>query len=739
MTNPQVLRLRAEEKTRAPLAPGHLQTPEETLLHELLHELQVHQIELEMQNEELRNTLAELDTSRSTYFDFYDRAPVGYCTVNLDGLILQANLTTTCLLGIERRTLLKRSFTRLIRKEDRDIFYLLRKQLVADESAKACELRMIKADDSQFWARIEAILVHNEHGAPVLRIVLSDISALKQTEEALRIAAIVFESQEGMVVCDPDGIIIKVNQAFNTLTGYSTEEVIGKTPHLLSSGRHNKAFYQAMWSTLKKGGYWQGEIWNRRKNGEVFAEWLTVSRVSAPDGHVSHYVGTFSDLTANQDAAAEIHRLAYYDPLTNLPNRRLLEDRLSQALAVASRNLRYGAILFLDLDNFKLINDTRGHAIGDLLLIEVARRLQQIVRKGDSVARLDGDEFVVILEDLSADIQQATVLIEQIGEKILVELARPYLFEGYEFHCSASIGAGVYCEHEKTSEELLRHADIAMYQSKKAGRNTLRFFDPGMQAAVSIRAALEKDLRHALEQRQLLLFFQSQVYHNGAIIGAEVLLRWLHPERGLVSPLDFIPLAEDTGLILPIGQWVLDTACRQLKLWEPHDGARHLQLAVNVSARQFRQPGFVEQVQQTIARHAINPFLLKLELTESLVLDNVDDTIAKMNRLKAIGVRFSMDDFGTGFSSLSYLTRLPLDQLKIDQSFVRNMGVKPRDAIIVQTIIGMANNLGIEVIAEGVETEAQRAFLEEHGCPSCQGYLFSKPVPIEQFESLLAR
>jgi diguanylate cyclase (GGDEF)-like protein/PAS domain S-box-containing protein len=724
MTSTHELRQMAEEQARTPQVPGNLATPEETLLHELLHELQVHQIELEVQNEELRKTLAELDDSRSLYFDFYDRAPVGYCTLTRDGLITQANLTTARLLGIERRNLIKKSFTQLIHSEDQDIFYLLHKQLVEDESAKACELRMKRADDTQFWARVEALAVLNEQSEPVLRIVLSDISALKQTEEELRVAAIAFESQEGMMVCTPDGVIIKVNQAFTTLTGYSPAEAIGKTPQLLSSGRHSKAFYQSMWGTLKKVGYWQGEIWNQRKNGKIFAEWLTISSVTAPDGHVSHYVGTFSDITANEEAAAEIHRLAYYDPLTQLPNRRLLEDRISQALANASRNLRYGAILFLDLDNFKVINDTRGHAVGDLLLVEVARRLNHIVRKGDTVARLGGDEFVVLLEDLSTDMQQATVLVEQVGEKILNNLALPYLFESYEFHCTTSIGISVYCDQkecsEKNSEELLRHADIAMYQSKKAGRNTLRFFDPAMQAAVSSRAALERDLRNALEHGQFLLYYQSQVYHNGEIIGAEVLLRWRHPERGLVSPLDFIPLAEDTGLILPIGQWVLDTACQQLKLWENHAGARHLQLAVNVSARQFHQTDFVKQVQQTIARHGINPVLLKLELTESLVLDNVDDTIAKMNRLKAIGVRFSMDDFGTGFSSLAYLTRLPLDQLKIDQSFVRNMGVKPRDAVIVQTIIGMANNLGMEVVAEGVETEEQRAFLERHGCSTCQ-------------------
>jgi len=714
----------AEEIAQTQSAPAEclIRTPGE--INRIVHELQVHQIELELQNEELRNTLNELDTSRSHFFDFYDRAPVGYCTLNHEGLILQANLTAARLLSFERRSLLKHDFTRLIYSEDRDIFYLL---------------RMKQGHGKSFWAQLNAIAAHDETGEPVLRIVLIDISVLKRNEEALRIAAIAFESQEGIMVSTPDGVIIKVNQAFTTLTGYSAAEAIGKTPHLLSSGQHNKAFYQSMWSTLQQTGYWQGEIWNRRKNGHIFAEWLTISQVTAPDGRVSHYVGTFSDITANEKAAAEIHRLAYYDLLTQLPNRRLLEDRLGQALASASRNKQKGAILFLDLDNFKVINDTCGHAVGDLLLVEVARRLLQVVRKGDTVARLGGDEFVVLLEDLSADTQQTTVLIEQIGAKILTELARPYLFEGYEFHCTASIGASVYSERDETSEALLGHADIAMYHSKKAGRNALSFFDPAMQAAVSLRAALEKDLRHALEQRQFLLHFQSQVCHDGKIIGAEVLLRWHHPVRGMVSPLDFIPLAEDTGLILPIGQWVLDTACRQLKLWECDAATSHLQLAVNVSARQFRQADFVELVKQTIARHAIKPALLKLELTESLVLDDVDDTITKMTRLKEIGLRFSMDDFGTGYSSLAYLTRLPLDQLKIDQSFVRNMDVKPRNAVIVQTIIGMANNLGMEVIAEGVESEAQRHYLELQGCPCCQGYLFSKPVPIEQFETLLAR
>lgn len=488
---------------------------------------------------------------------------------------------------------------------------------------------------------------------------------------------------------------------------------------------------------MLENNYWQGEIWNRRKNGEIYAEWLTITAVIAPEGSVTHYVGAFSDISKNQEAQAQIHRLAYYDPLTKLPNRRLFEDRLSQALMTALRNKLYGALLFLDLDKFKSINDTAGHYTGDLLLVEVARRLHDLVRAGDTVARLGGDEFVVLLEGLSADAEEATAQIKSLCQKILNALALPYRINEHEFYCSASIGVDMYSQRALSAEELLKRTDMAMYQAKDAGRNTVRFFDPAMQSIVTVRAAMERDLRHALEQNQFQLHYQSQSTHDRKILGAEVLIRWHHPERGMVSPADFIPLCEDSGLILPIGQWVLDMACAQLKRWEAQAQTRDLQLAVNVSARQFIQANFVSLVEQTIQRHAINPTRLKLELTESMVLGNVTDAICKMNTLRNIGVQFSMDDFGTGYSSLAYLTQLPLNQLKIDQSFVHNIGIKPMDATIVQTIIGMAHNLGIEVIAEGVETEQQRAFLEQHHCPTCQEYLFSKPVPVEQFISLL--
>jgi diguanylate cyclase (GGDEF)-like protein/PAS domain S-box-containing protein len=589
------------------------------------------------------------------------------------------------------------------------------------------------------WFELSVALMPQEATTGQRYILLArDITERKRNEVELRIAAIAFESQEGMIVTDPDAVILRVNQAFTTLTGYSPEEAIGQTPRLLRSGRHEAAFYQSMWASLNSHGYWQGEIWNRRKDGKIYAEWLTISVVKAVSGEVTHYVGTFSDITAHEEAAAEIHRLAYYDPLTQLPNRRLLQERLTQSLAASSRIRACGAVLFIDMDNFKVLNDTRGHDMGDLLLIEVAQRLRNLVRESDMVARPGGDEFVVLLEDLNAEAEAAAAQALQVGEKILVALSVPYTFEGYDYYGTASIGIDLFYGQQH-SEDLLKHADVALYQAKSAGRNTLRFFDPAMQATISARAALEYDLRHALEKNQFVLYFQSQVYHELQTAGAEVLLRWQHPERGLVSPADFIPLAEETGLILPIGLWVLDTACAQLKLWATQAATRDLQLAVNVSARQFRQPEFVAQVKQVIARHAIDPARLKLELTESMVLENVTDTVDKMNALQAIGIRFSMDDFGTGFSSLAYLTQLPLNQLKIDQSFVRNIGIKASDAIIVQTIIGMAHNLGIDVIAEGVETEAQRAFLDEHGCPTCQGYLFSKPVPVEQFEAQLPR
>jgi len=587
--------------------------------------------------------------------------------------------------------------------------------------------------------RIDNAIIHDRHNH-LNKQLLIELAARKLAEDELRIAALAFNSQMAMIVTDPHGTILRINNAFIRLTGYSEEELLGHNPRLLKSGQHDKAFFQAMWDTLKQTGYWQGGIWNRYKNGNIYPKWLTISAVIAPDGGVTHYVGTYSSIIENEEAMEEIHRLAYYDPLTKLPNRRLLQDRLGQALVATTRNQLYGAILFLDIDNFKTLNDRHGHDAGDQLLVEVAERLRKTVREVDTLARLGGDEFVVLLEGLNVEADMAATYAKQVGEKLRDILAEPYSLNGnsYQFHCSASIGIAMYRNME-TVEELLGHADLAMYKAKAAGRNTVCFFDKTMQEVVNANASLEKDLRCALKKNQFRLYFQMQVHHNGQIIGAEALLRWEHPEQGLVLPLSFILLAEETGLILPIGQWVLETACAQLKIWAKNPQTRYLQLSVNVSAPQFHQSCFVEQVCALMKQYNVQPDRLNLEITESLLLVNIDDTIIKMHELREIGVQFSVDDFGTGYSSLAYLTQLPLNQLKIDQSFVRNITAKLADALIVQTIIGMAVNLGMEVIAEGVETEEQRAFLEHHGCSIIQGHLFGEPVPLEEFEQQLNR
>ena len=466
-----------------------------------------------------------------------------------------------------------------------------------------------------------------------------------------------------------------------------------------------------------------------------------------PDGHCIHvleratpeggWVITFHDVTDLRRANEEIEHLAFYDPLTGLPNRRLLLDRLGRAPVLSQRSGKVGALLFLDLDHFKDLNDTLGHEVGDELLQAVAQRLLANVRVADTVARLGGDEFVVMLSDLSSNTQEAAALAQRIGEKILRGLSEPYVLRGHTHQGAASIGATLFGASAQSAIELLRQADIAMYQVKARRGNALCFFDPKMQTAINDRAQLETDLRQALVAQQLVLHYQPQATLQGDVIGAECLLRWQHPQRGMVPPGQFIAVAEESDLILHIGQWVLHSACTQLARWQEQPQWAHLQLSVNVSARQFRQSDFVHQVIETLQVTGARAHLLTLELTESLVLDNVEDAIDKMHQLRTKGVRFSVDDFGTGYSSLAYLTRLPLHQLKIDQSFVRNLGSRPSDDVIVQTIIGMGRNLDLEVIAEGVETEAQKAILAGHGCDLYQGYLLARPMPVADFERSL--
>ena len=579
---------------------------------------------------------------------------------------------------------------------------------------------------------IVATPIQNHDGTTSVLEMFLDVTEQTRAEQDLRIAAITLESQEGVFITDEKGVILRANRAFVEMTGYSAEEAVGKTPAILKSGRHDAGFYAALWGELGRAGHWQGEVWNRRKNGEIYPEWQTITAVTAPDGAVTHYVSAFSDMTKRKEAEERIHNLAFYDALTQLPNRRLLQDRLRQALALAERSGREGALLFIDLDNFKVLNDTHGHDVGDLLLIAVANRLQSCLREGDTAGRLGGDEFVVLLEDLEPDEPVAAARAEAVGEKIRAALSQPYHLKECNHCCTASIGITLFRGPIRTADEMLKRADVALYQAKGAGRNTVMFFDPALQATLNTRLALESDLRQAFSGGHFHLHYQPQTDGAGRITGAEALLRWNHSTRGAVSPSDFIPLAEDTGLIIPMGQWVLETACMQLAAWSNDPATRELRLSVNVSARQFRQADFVDQVLVAVDRSGADPKKLVLEFTESLVLVDVEDTVEKMRRLKPLGISFSLDDFGTGHSSLSRLKRLPLDELKIDRSFVRDIATDPNDAAIVQAILAMARALGLHVVAEGVETELQRQYLERHGCPAFQGYLFGKPGPAEE-------
>ena len=608
---------------------------------------------------------------------------------------------------------------------------------VAANRSFRTEVKLRHKDGSVFWGELSGRAINPAQPHEGSIWIYSDISELKLVEADLRIAAAAFDSQEAIMVTDADSVILKVNKAFTETTGYEAADVVGLTPRLLQSGRHNADFYREMWETLNRDGIWQGEIWDRRKNGDEYPKWLTISVVKDEAGTVTHYVGSHFDITERKLAEEKIHQLAFFDQLTGLPNRTLLLDRLKQAMAASGRNDSHGALLFIDLDNFKALNDSLGHDVGDLLLKQVAQRLLKCVREGDTVARLGGDEFVVVLANLSSIGEEAATGTELVAEKILGTLNQIYRFGDVAHHSSSSIGVTLFKGPLIPIDDLMKQADLTMYKAKEAGRNAIRFFDPAMELAVKERTALESDLRRSVEANRFLLHYQAQVTGDGRVTGAEVLVRWQHPERGMVSPGEFIPLAEETGLILPLGNWVLETACLQLARWAGQPEAAHLTLAVNVSARQFRQPDFVDQVLAVIRNTGVDPTRLKLELTESMLVHDVQEIIEKMFALRAHGVSFSLDDFGTGYSSLSYLKRLPLDQLKIDQSFVRDVLIDPNDAAIAKTIVALAQSLGLGVIAEGVETEAQRDFLASSGCHAYQGYFFARPLPLAGFEQFL--
>ena len=566
-----------------------------------------------------------------------------------------------------------------------------------------------------------------------------DVTMHHHAEEQLRLSEKFFETLArinpvGIARIDTEHKCVFVNQRWCDISGLTLTEVAGEnwTKGIIEEDCdlvHNE--WQASINEMRPFSL---EYRYYQQDGSITWVYSQFVATKNDDDEVTGYIGTITDITHKKTSEEEIRYLAFYDFLTGLPNRRLLHERLQQALIATNRHQHSGAVLFIDLDNFKTLNDTLGHDNGDFLLQQTALILTGCVRDVDTVARLGGDEFVVVLEGLSAQKEEAALQTEQIGEKILAALDHNYVLADQQHHSTASVGITLFGHQITSVEELLKQADLSMYQSKLAGRNTLRFFDPAMQAVVTERAHMETDIRRGIQDEQFLLYYQPQVGDHGHLIGAECLLRWQHPQRGMVPPLEFISIAEDTGLILQLGDWVLESACKQLVSWARRPETAHLTLAVNVSSRQFQQTDFAQKVLQIISQTGANPQNLKLELTESLLLKNVESVIATMTALKASAVGFSLDDFGTGYSSLSYLKRLPLDQLKIDQSFVRDVLTDPDDAIIAKTIITLGQSLGLSVIAEGVETEEQRQFLESQGCHAYQGYLFSRPLPIAGFD-----
>ena len=861
-------------RSRAATPPDAMGSPD---LQQLLQDLQLHQVELEMQNEELRRVQQELEVSKAGYVELYDQAPVGYCLIDSQGLVRQANLTLSTMLGLTCNDLLHRSLTPCFDPQDQDSFYLLCRQLQQDRQAtKSGEFRLRKADGSQIWVQLTA----SDAAGAGLRVVLSEIHRLKVTEQKLRLSedfnqAVMNSVGEHIAVLDPQGLVLAVNGAWKrfvqasqapsaltdpvglnylaiftqlhgepnqkealltqegiravlsgaqqefqvdypshtakeprwfrihatpmrgeqrgavishtniTLTkqsemelrsgrkalreaaqhkqaildnlvdgfitvdtqgriesfnhaasaifGYTQDDVLGRDVSLLmaDSQRHREEFIP---SRVGQTGS-PREVTGLRRDGSRFPMRLAVSRL-AVNGRIT-FLSLVRDITLERQQLEDIHRLAFYDPLTNLPNRRLLLDRLKQAMTTAKRTKAHGALMFLDLDHFKRLNDSLGHAMGDMLLQQVAQRLSACVGVDDSVSRLGGDEFVILIESISPHVQDAATHADRIARKIVLALGEPYGLKEHRLSSTPSIGIVLFMDGDDSVHDLLKKADLTMYQAKNAGRNRALFYDPAMLTALDALVELEDDLVEAMLAQQFVLHYQVQVDGHGKVTGAEALVRWQHPRRGLMLPGEFIPVAENMGLILALGKWVMEAACEQLVAWGQMPEREDWTLSVNVSAAQFAQADFVAQVVGALQKTGANPFLLKLELTESMLVKEIEDVIAKMTAIKAHGVSFSLDDFGTGYSSLSHLKRLPLDQIKIDQSFVRDVLTDPSDAVIARTILKLGMSLGLKVIAEGVETAGQRAYLSAIGCQAFQGYYFGRPVPADELDPAL--
>lgn len=692
-------------------------------------------IERELQAAQARRTQFQTEQRfRATF----EQAAVGIAHIGLDGRWMRVNHKLCIITGYNEEELLlqKLGHSSITFPDDlTDELASMQQLLAGDIPSLTKEIRYIRKDGSLVWVNLTWSLTHTTTGEPDYFIeVIEDITERKEATERLRLFARIFDTiNEGVVVTDASNQILFVNPAFSVITGYSPEEAIGKDPGMLHSGLMDPLFYEKMWQSIKKTGRWQGEISDRRKNGESYVEWLSISAMKDNKGEFSHYIAVILDISERKAAEERMVYIAQHDFLTGLPNRMMLHDRLTQAIAHSEREQRKVAVMFLDLDRFKVINDTLGHLVGDKLLKIVGDRISSVARITDTVSRLGGDEFAILLTDVGNSDDLAAIAI-----KILRSVAVPCVIDGNEIEVTTSVGISVFPEDGVDSESLLAHADAAMYQAKLNGRNVYQFFTHDMNRRSLERMSMKNKLSHALERDELYLLYQPQVdLQSGCIIGAEALVRWDHPLYQNVLPSQFIPIAEENGLIPQIGEWVLREACRQNQEWRKQ-GLIEITMAVNLSTIQFRQKNLGETIKTILHESGLPPSGLELEITEGSVMHDAEAAILLLEDMKAMGLKLSVDDFGTGYSSLSYLKRFPIDKFKIDQSFVHDLATDKDSAMIVNAIITLAHGLNLKVIAEGVETAEQVAFLKHHGCDEIQGYYFSKPVNAEQFTMFLA-
>jgi diguanylate cyclase (GGDEF)-like protein/PAS domain S-box-containing protein len=656
-----------------------------------------------------------------------------YYRTDINGIVTRASRSVEQLLGYTAEEMLGRKLADFYYSQaDREVF--LAQMAAGGGHIVAGQSRLRQKDGRIVWVQTTAHFMKDAAGNIIgVEGTTRDNTRQRKAEEELRLAAKVFESSgEAIMITDAEGCVISVNHAFSRVTGYAAADAVGHNASLLASGRHGREFFSDMWREMLDSGYWHGEIWNRRRNGEIYPEWLGISSVRDEQGKITHFVGIFSDISERKAAEAKIAFLAHHDPLTGLPNRLLLKDRMGQAIVHAERTGNKVALLFVDLDRFKAVNDSFGHPAGDALLRDAAQRLLACMRDSDTISRHGGDEFLVVLTDL-----QDSEVPAQIAAKIMATLGEPFQIETHEATISASVGIAVYPEDGVGFDELLQKADTAMYHAKEAGRNAFRFYTERMNADAQERLDLHGRLRRALERDEFVLYYQPVVdLKSGQVVGGEALVRWASPDRGLVAPGQFIPAAEHSGLIVPLGEWVLQEACRELAHWHAQ-GCPQLSLSVNISSIQFRRGDVEETVLRALSASGASPAALELELTESILIDGAEQVLATIGRLQTLGVRLAIDDFGTGYSSLAYLKRFAVDKLKIDQSFVRDIVTDRDDAAIVRAVIQMAASLDLKVVAEGVETEAVAAELRAMHCDLVQGYHFGRPMPAADFRRLI--